>query len=245
MATVHPRQLWLEKPLDRYTTPELQHLVLRWRSIRTGWVANQLTTPLCQQQHFLSEQSTPHISCVYLVEGGRWLLVGTQDGAIQYYDLNANNIFATTLIPSLFSGRRTDVRISVDMDASAESLTFHLATMLRVQEHDDLEYHHSTHVRWIQVWRITSDVDFDGRMVLKSEFKASFPEEYGSTCLSFRLRGQQVAYCLFYSDQAAGPFITGHQIIVVNWTICNTTSIYYTRKIVSTKGTVSNLCLTT
>jgi len=244
MATIHPRQLWPERPLAGYTNLELQHLVLRWKSVRPGWMANQLTVPIRSQRHFfISEQSASNIASVYLVEGGRWLLVGTRVGAIQYYDLNSDNISATTLIPPLFGSSRVDVWISVDMDTTAESLTFHLAVMTHIREHHDPEYLPSTHGRWIRVWRITSAIGLDGRIKgLIPDLKSSFPEEYTPTCLSFRLRDQQVAYCMFYPESQAG-FITGHKIVVVEWTAhsAHTTSLNYTRKVISTKGSVSGL----
>jgi len=246
MAIIRPRQLWPEKPLEWYTSQELEHLVLQWKSINAGWAANKRTVPIPGQRHFLiSDKSAPYISpCVCLVEGGRWLLVGTTFGSVQYYDLDAPNISATHLIPPPFNGR-AEMRISIDTDAIAESLTFHLGVLThRTQGGDNPEYSHSFWyaARWIQVWRVATEIDSHGNVKgLKSELVSSFCEEHEPVCLSFRIRGQYVAYSLFYSDRYAGPFQSGPKIIIVDWTTCESTSMNYARKIIPNKASVSGL----
>lgn len=243
IAISQPRQLWPEIPLDQHTSRELEHLVLRWKSVKAGWAANRSTAPIPGQRQFLiSEHSAPYVSpCLCLVEGGRWLLVGTSFGAVQYYDLNATNITATTLIPPLFDGR-AEVWLSIDMDSVAESLKFQLGVLTRRRpDVDDRAYPHSPqYAWWIQVWQVTTDVDSLGCVRgLTSELKSSFREEYQPTCFSFRLRGRYVAYSLFYSDLQVGPLNHGHRVIIVDWTICTSTSLNYVRKSVSTKASVS------
>jgi len=243
MAIIRPRQLWPEKPLDWYTSQELEHLILQWKSIKVGWAANQWTEPIPRQRHFLmSDQSAPYVSpCVCLVEGGRWLLVGTTFGSVQYYDLDALNISATSLIPPPFDGR-AEMRISIDMDAITESLTFHLGILTRRRPGgNDPEYPHSPGyaARWIQVWQVATEIDSHGNVKgLKSELKSSFCEEYEPACFSFRIQGQFVTYSLFCSDRY-GPFHRGHKIIIFDWTTCTSTSMNYTRKIIPNKASVS------
>jgi hypothetical protein len=176
------------------------------------------------------------------VEGGRWLLVGTSFGAVQYYDLHAVSISATILIPSLFDGR-AEIWLSADMDSAAESLVFLLGVLTRCRpDTNDPVYPHSPwYAQWIQVWQITTEVDSHGCVRgLTSELKSSFCEEYEPTCFSFRLRGRYVTYLLFYSDLQVGPLNHGHRVIVVDWTTPNSTSLIYTRKSVSTKASVSD-----
>lgn len=244
MVIFQPRQLWPEKPLARHTSRELEHLVLRWKSVKAGWAANRLTEPIPGQRLFsVSEQSASYVSpCAYLVEGGRWLLVGSDLGAVQYYDLNAVNISATALIPPPFDGR-AEVWISVDMDSVAESLKFNLGILTRRRPNtNDPAYPHSPcYARWIQVWQVTTEVDSLGRVKgLTSELQSSFREEYEPICFSFRLRGQYIAYSLFYSDLQVGPMNHGHRVIVVDWTTHNSTSLNYTRKSITTKASVSD-----
>jgi len=170
------------------------------------------------------------------VEGGCWLLVGSDLGAVQYYDLNAVNISATALIPPPFDGR-AEVWISVDMDSIAESLKFNLGilTCRRPNTNDPAYPHSPCYAWWIQVWQVTMEVDSLGRVKgLTSELQSSFREEYEPICFSFRLRGQYIAYSLFYSDLQVGPMNHGHRVIVVDWTTHNSTSLNYTRKSITT-----------
>ncbi len=206
-----------------------------------GWATNYIPR---LRHFFVSDESLTFISsCLsqYLVEGGRWLLVGTRFGSIQYYDLNAVAIAASTLIPSPIDGQ-SETRISVDMDSTSESLTFHVGVLTSRSPGGDGP-RPPQHARWIQVWRVMTEVDSDGDAIgLTAEIRSSFCEEYEPACISFRLQGQLVAYSLFYSYSQFGPFNNGHKIIIVNWKTNNSTSLNYTRKIVAdTRADVSSL----
>jgi hypothetical protein len=228
MAIAQPRPLWPEKPLDN--SRELEHLVVRWKNIKSGWAINRLSNPIPRQRHFfISDESAPRFSsCVYLVEGGRWLLIGTKSGSVQYYDLDAATISPSTLIPSPFDGR-AEIWISVDMDSAAESLGLHLATLTR---RTDISNTENTDSCWIHVWRITTEVDSHGYVKgLTPELLSSFREESKSTVLSFRLQGEHVAYSLFFSHLYVPPPNNGHKIIVVNWVTCHSTGLSYSRKL--------------
>jgi len=201
---------------------------------------DRLSEPIPRQRHFFTDESAGLLSpCIYLVEGGRWLLVGTRLGSIQYYDLNAVTISASPLIPSPIDGR-SEIRISVDMDSATESLTFLIGVLTRSRSNGDLR----SPQRWIQVWRVTAEVDSDGHVTgLNAEIRSSFREEYEPACVSFRLRGQLVAYSLFYSYLQVGPFNNGHKIIIVDWKTRNSTSLNYNRKIITgNQADVGSLC---
>jgi hypothetical protein len=79
-------------------------------------------------------------NCVHLVEGGHWLLVGTDSGSVLYYDLDleASFIESSRLIPMPFGeetafddNKDTEILLSVDMNIEAEYLTFDLRIMMR------------------------------------------------------------------------------------------------------------------
>jgi hypothetical protein len=225
IAVVQPRALWPEKPLGMHSCRELELLVLRWKRIKIGWARNGIP----RQRHFFVSDPKSISPCVYLVEGGRWLLVGTKFGSIQYYDLNAVTISASTLIPSPFDGQ-SEIRISVDMDSDAEFLTFHIGILTRPRPGGDDP---QSKARWIQVWRVTAEVDSNDHVIgLAAELLSSFREEYEPACNSFRLQGQKVTYSFFYSYLQVGPFNSGHKIIIVDWKSRNSTSLSYTRKII-------------
>ena len=243
---IQPRLLWPEKPLDKYIGRELEFLVLRWKSVKVSWAMTQLgSESIPRQRHFfVSDEPAPFFSpChVYLVEGGRWLLIGTRFGAVQYYDLNAITISASTLIPSIFNSC-AEIWMSVDLDSAAESFAFYLGILTR-RRPDNLagSPHHPHNARWIQIWRVTAKVESNDVTGLNSELQCSFCEEYEPACFAFRLRGQLVSYSLFYSHLQVGPINNGHKIIIVDWKSSDLIGLNYPRKIISDiKASVSSV----
>ena len=152
-----------EKPLDLYTNRELEHLVLRWQSGKAGWA---LTQPRIRQ--FSSPKD--YFGCTHLIEGGRWLLFATLYGSVRYQDLNAldNVSSSVTLVPTLFDEEIiVNTRLCIDIDLYAEYLTFNLGIMTsprRTSEHPKFP-NPPRFARWIQVIRVTSDMDENGQVV--------------------------------------------------------------------------------
>jgi hypothetical protein len=77
-------------------------------------------------------------NCVHLVEGGRWLLVGTDSGSVICYNLDASAIEPSILIPTPFDEETafdedddTEILLSVDMDLEAEYLKFNIGIIMR------------------------------------------------------------------------------------------------------------------
>jgi hypothetical protein len=125
------------------------------------------------------------------------------------------------------------------MDCAAEALTFHLAIIARQKPHADNHSPDIQCVRWIQVWRVTTEVDTHGYVKgLTSELLSSFREEYEPSCISFRLQAQHVAYSLCYPRTQFGPI--NNKIIIVDWTTCKPISLTYTRKIIPDYAIVSD-----
>ena len=134
--------------------------------------------------------------------------------------------------------------MSIDMDSSTESLTFHLGILTsREPNVDDPEYPHSPqYTRWIQVWRVVAEVDSNSCVTgLTPVMLSSFREEYEPACFCFRLKDQLVAYSLFYSHTQVGPLNSGHKIIIVDWKTNQGDWLNYARRIVPrTKASVSS-----
>ena len=236
-ATICPRPFCLEKPLDLYTDRELEHVVLRWQKSRHCWALSQYKNMPIERRFVTPEKAR---NCVHLVEGGRWLLVGTKSGSVLYYDLNASSIEPSILIPTPFDeetafdeDEETEILLSVDMDLEAEYLKFNLGIMTRRMPHTDPDPSQPPrYFRWIQVWRVDSDVDRNGNVKgLLAERLACFPEEHVNRCDSIRLRGQHVAYSIVtkyeFSDMRDGPCI-----IIVDWTLRSSFSLDYPRRVV-------------
>jgi hypothetical protein len=179
-------------------------------------------------------------NCVHLVEGGRWLLVGTDSGSVICYDLNSSTIESSILIPTPFDAETafdededTEILLSVDMDLEAEYLKFNLGIITRRMPDIDSDSSRPPHYfRWIQVWRVTSDVDMNGEVEgLRAERLACFPEAHRNRCDTIRLQGQYVAYSL-RTDYEFSDIRDGPCIIIVDWTLSTLASLVYPRKVI-------------
>jgi hypothetical protein len=126
----------------------------------------------------------------------------------------------------------TEILLSVDMDLEAEYLKFNIGIITRRMPDSNPNSSRACYFRWIQVWRVKSDVDKHGEVKgLRAERLACFPEEHRNRCDSFRLQGQHVAYSL-YTNYELSDMHDGPCIIIVDWTACDSTSLVYTRKVI-------------
>ena len=213
-----------------YTDRELEHLVLRWQSGKAGWA---LTQPRIRQFSLPKD----YFNCTHLIEGGRWLIFATLYGSVKYQDLNASGDVSdsVTLVPTLFDEEIiVNTRLCVDMDPDAEYLTFNLGIMTsprRQRDHPEFP-NPPRFARWIQVIRVTSDVDENGEVTgLRAECLARFREEYLCGCDSFTLRGHYVAYSL-YTFEPTPILNDGESVAIVDWTLVHSTSLAYPRKLI-------------
>jgi len=227
--TIQPRPFLPEKPLNLYTDRELECLILRWQCGKT-----------CRALPKKLSLSIPedYLQSVHLLPGGRWLLFGAREGSVKYYDLNSHGEIseAVTLVPSHFDqNANTLIWLSVDMDPDAEYLTFNLGIMKwrSFPFNGDPDYPNFPHyARWIEVSRITSYWDENGQVKgLRAERLACFREEYMCGYESFTLRGRHVAYSL-YSFEQSSPFGEGENIAIVDWTLPDSTSLTYPRRLI-------------
>ena len=230
--TIQPRPFWLEKPLDLYTDLELEYLILRWQSSRAD------VRTLSQPKELPLSIPEDYSQSVHLLPGGRWLLFGTHDGSVKYHDLNSHREIseAVTLVPSQFDqDANTTVLLSVDMDPDAEYMTFNLGIMkwrLFPLSGDPAYPDFPHYARWIEVSRITSYWDENGRVEgLRAERLACFHEEYPCGYDSFTLRGRHVAYSL-YSFEMGPSLGDGENVAIVDWTLPDSTSLSYPRRFI-------------
>lgn len=110
-----------------YTSSELERLFLLWKSAEVGWETDD-GQPV--RERALSVETSDF---VYLVKGGRWLLVATQAGAVKYYDLDAEVITGVALIPDqtfIAATAHSATLMSVDVDQDSPVLSFRLAFAL-------------------------------------------------------------------------------------------------------------------
>ncbi len=207
-----------------YNACELESTILQWKSIKASWARSD--SLVANQRHFFISRKAFYSS--HLIEGGRWLLVGTTFGSVMYFDLDAQDISGVTLVPTSFTeSSRVEIRIAIDMISDCEYLTFNLAILahLRRPPASSPEVQDpSLFVRVVQVYRVTLDVSSHAGVTgLIAQQLSSFQEEYSGRCVSFGFRGNHVAYSLSHIDH--------RNITVVDWTRCHSMSLFYERKV--------------
>jgi len=120
--------------------------------------------------------TTTNPEYMYLVEGGRWLLVAYSTGSVTYFDLDASKSTEIILIPDQFDYLyRRSVSMAIDRDCDSPFLTFNLvltfcanSTLVRTPEEQG-----------IQIWRVTLALDNQQQGIGLTTFRlASFPLEY-------------------------------------------------------------------
>ena len=183
-------------------------------------------------RHFNIDNKRPR--CLYLMEGGRFLLVGNKSGAVQYYDLSAQVITPSALVVAPADEEVGEMKISVDVDLGAEFLSFRLGILTWCKSSSHHHPHGASFCIWrIHVWQVTSSIGESGLVnSLSSELKASFLEEHQPLCFAFRLQGPYILYSLFYPPTQGSLFNSGHRTVIVNWRSPDSTSLLYSRQIV-------------
>ena len=123
-TALNPSTPPLESPLERYSSLELENIVLQRGSVDIGWHSAMEHPASMRNIPFEDPDSVE----LHLVEGGRWLLASDM-GAVMVYDLEDPKDLGRLLIPRHADVHRnqptTDLKVDVLADASM--LTFHLA----------------------------------------------------------------------------------------------------------------------
>ncbi|KAG6918590.1 hypothetical protein DXG01_013393 [Tephrocybe rancida] len=106
----HKQSARLEAPLDTFSAPELEEWVTRRVSADAGWEsAHRRPTGI--------RKITRGMTRAYLVPGGRWLLIGTGDGSLLAYDLDAPGVQGRLLLQIPSSRKIESMCISIDTES--------------------------------------------------------------------------------------------------------------------------------
>ncbi|KJA23565.1 hypothetical protein HYPSUDRAFT_66247 [Hypholoma sublateritium FD-334 SS-4] len=154
--TSKPYPPLLERPIDMYTSGELEHQLLVWTSADLGWVTDD--GHAARERSILAE--TPEF--VHLIKGGRWLLVTTDIGAVTYYDLDADNITGVLLIPAQVHKPHPSYKIKmiVEIDTKSPVLSFKIGFfIIGVPIPQDSNPHPTGSKAMFQVWDVTLVLD--------------------------------------------------------------------------------------
>ncbi|TFK58692.1 hypothetical protein BDN72DRAFT_966281 [Pluteus cervinus] len=192
-------QLSLERPLNAHSADELERIILRWKSAEVGWSKDD-PSPARERRLKMSD-----VESIHLIKGGRWLLVSTRTGSVVFYDLDEEEPARKVLIPTVSEPAGTIM--SVDIDQSSPTLTFHLAL-------GTAKYRSDTSKEYVvEVWRVCLVDTAESRLsTLSAKLSASFRPEPQSQVTKLSILGDFVAFCL--DLRPASSFYT----IVVKWT---------------------------
>lgn len=132
----------LEAPLESYSVEDLEWWVLLRRSADIGW-RSDISKPV--RSRWTDYQG---VGCVYIVPGGRWLLVGdARYGSVTVYDLDAPQLAGVLLIPRDEQHNQPVHRIAVAVDPIQQSptlsFTMALSPAVHMGESHDISFGHS------------------------------------------------------------------------------------------------------
>ncbi|KAF8896889.1 hypothetical protein CPB84DRAFT_1203209 [Gymnopilus junonius] len=121
----------LERPIEQYSSTELEALVLRW--ISSGKTCEEIIHKgsnykggVIQTREIKSQK----VECMCLIKGGRWLLTAFRNGSVYYCDLNSATLQKVPLIQKQVNLKtHPDSRIfmTVDVDEDSSVLSFNIA----------------------------------------------------------------------------------------------------------------------
>ncbi|KIM36606.1 hypothetical protein M413DRAFT_448967, partial [Hebeloma cylindrosporum] len=115
-----PRTLHLERPIKLYESRELEFLFLRLKSAEIGWKTDDRRPS--RKRNFVTSNIP---KCMYLLEGGRWLLLASHTGSVTYFDLDAQIPSERILIPGQVNPEsETDIKMAIDRDNTSPFLLF-------------------------------------------------------------------------------------------------------------------------
>ncbi|KAF4621378.1 hypothetical protein D9613_000035 [Agrocybe pediades] len=220
-----PGILTLEKPLDMYSSEELERVVLTWGSMQVGWHTSDGTPS--RQRTITSE----YYSNVYLVPGGRWLLVFQNEGGISYYDLESPTYDKQKmLVPDYIRQAASNlVFYTVDSPCRLPLRNFKVAQYVR-EDPDAVE---GNAYRAIKIWNIYFTAEGQVTTGLHATcLKTILVDPRGLDCqLSLSLKDQHLAFALspdFLGQQA----LMRRYICVVEWPLVEEDSLEYHRKLI-------------
>jgi len=216
----------LERPIELYTSDELEFLFLRLEGAQAAWkTGEKCAAPVREVE--TTETRIP--TCMHLVQGGRWLLATSDTGSVTYFDLDASDtITQSVLIPDQFpnlNGMWTHMAIDVDRDSTF--LAFNLALSFCTSDQNTLT-HPTQHS--IQIWKVMLLCDDRQRGIgLAAERLASFPQEpLISRVYSLSLCGPHLALAVFCDTLEFSG-----RAFVVDWLQANGDSTDYRRRLVN------------
>jgi len=203
----------LERPIDMYSSDELEFLSLRLEGAEVGWKTDDKCPSRVRE---VATTKTRDPQSMRLLEGGRWLLTASDTSSVVYFDLDASPITENVLIPDQHDPVPNVfmcTQMAIDVDGNSAFLAFNLALSLCSPDTVTNLIQYS-----IQVWNVVLLRDAQQRGIgLAAELLSSFPQEpLISGIYSISLCGPHTALSGFSSHST--HFIWG---LVLDWVQAN------------------------
>ncbi|KAF4621250.1 hypothetical protein D9613_000052 [Agrocybe pediades] len=223
-----PGLIKLEKPLDLYSSEELERVVIVAKSTEMGWRGRDDTPS--RRRHI---EDIEVYQDVYLVPGGRWLLVFHFTGEISYHDLDSADYRKKRI---LVAG---DVRLArcnmtffaVDVSNRTPWQNFKLAQYVA----EDPFHLEGDIYRAVRIWDIAFVIEgqtVTGLRATRLKTILVDPDVVDSH-ISLSLRDEHLLYAVSPEDER-GFEARVQYICVVEWMLIEDGSLDYPRKLIKT-----------
>ena len=119
--------LRLERPIERYTSQELEYLVMRRARVEIIRKTRTQLTPTLTRRFPIDNAND--VTAIILIDSGRWLLTAFGTGSVSYYDLDDRQPVKTLLIHDqieYFPDLRYDSNMALDICNESTLLSFNL-----------------------------------------------------------------------------------------------------------------------
>ncbi|KAF4620761.1 hypothetical protein D9613_000022 [Agrocybe pediades] len=231
-----PGTLTLEKPIDLYSSEELERAVLVWESTQVGWrtkdgtPSRRRTITMADARSCRQLTWTEYFHDAYLVPGGRWLLVFQAEGEISYYDLDSVDYQTKRiLVPDYVNAApNTMVSFTVDASSSFPRQNFRLAQYVRENRNDLQGPIHRT----IKIWEISSVLEGDDVTGLTATCLKTVQVDpaLGDRRVLLSLRDRYLAIAVSPATAKRWHYF----ILIVEWPLVEEGSLDYLRRVLNT-----------
>ena len=220
-----PKTYVLEKPIDIYSSKEIERIVLACESTKIAWRTDD-GVPRRQRELEINGD----VKCAHLLPGGRWLISVFSDGRTAYYDLDSTDgLREKELIPAQLPPSTFNIfKISVDVGDTLPMTSFNLAMYV----HERLDYHAT--YNGLKFWKVELVLEGPDVIGLKATYLTSLliDTEAISLLTSISLLGREVAF------SAKGYYRKPNGTFVVEWPDVADASLDFPRTYVNLIGGV-------
>jgi len=205
------------KPIESYTSRELEHLFLRWKSVEMVWDASN-----CRLSRERTVLVNKPVKAIHVLTGGRWILFAHPSGEVSYCDLEREVFALIPLVPPASrDGSSMVTYMSVDEARESHLLSFNIAITTRPLD----PHSHAVETTRIDIWHVILLLDdrhdaagFHPKRI------SSFPFKFRGRIISISISGPWLACEMDLVD------VMRQQVLILDWTRANGESAEFLRR---------------